>query len=104
MSWLGSILFLGGIVGNFLYAALNNYFGRKISVLTLGIPAIVSCMHSLYVEFFLINTNDLKICWIIVIAAPQIEYLYAARFLAGITGGGLFVCVPLFISEVASDQ
>ena len=47
ISWLGSIILLGGFIGNFIYAAINNYFGRKISVITLGIPSIVSTIFYL---------------------------------------------------------
>ena len=39
-----------------------------------------------------------------VLVAPSVEYLYAARFIAGFTYGGVFVVVPLYISEVACDQ
>lgn len=30
--------------------------------------------------------------------------LYMARFLAGCTGGGLYVCIPLFVSDIAEDR
>lgn len=32
------------------------------------------------------------------------EFLYVARILGGITGGGIFICIPLFVAEIASDQ
>lgn len=31
-------------------------------------------------------------------------YLYASRLLNGMVGGGLFVMIPLFLSEIASDH
>ena len=49
MSWLGSIVMLGGLFGNLSYSTINNYFGMKISILTLGIPNIVN------IEFYNIN-------------------------------------------------
>ena len=52
MSWLGSISMLGGIFGNFFYATINNYFGRKISFLTLGIPNIVN--KQFYINWVLV--------------------------------------------------
>lgn len=33
-----------------------------------------------------------------------VYHLYFARFLAGCTGGGLFVCIPLFVAEIAEDR
>lgn len=45
-----------------------------------------------------------KAFWIIVTCATRIELLYFGRFLAGLTGGGAFVSIPLFVAEVADDQ
>lgn len=45
-----------------------------------------------------------QISWTIVILATEAWHLYAARFLAGFTGGGLYICFPMFIAEIASDQ
>lgn len=41
--------------------------------------------------------------WVI-LAIKIIYFLNETRFLAGITGGGVFICIPLFIAEIASDQ
>lgn len=38
-----------------------------------------------------------------VLLADRLEYLYAARVLAGIAGGGTSIAIPLFVSEIADD-
>lgn len=45
----------------------------------------------------------LKLFWLTVVLADKIEYLYAARILAGIAGGGTSIAIPLFVSEIADD-
>lgn len=36
--------------------------------------------------------------------AENVYYLYASRLVAGFVGGGIFVMVPLFLSEIANDR
>lgn len=42
-SWVGSIICLGGVTGNFFFAYLMNRFGRKAALYGLAIPNTVSC-------------------------------------------------------------
>lgn len=42
--------------------------------------------------------------WVIVLFARNVEYLYMARILAGFAGGGIYVCVPLFVAEIADQK
>ncbi|KAJ6648624.1 Facilitated trehalose transporter Tret1 [Pseudolycoriella hygida] len=83
-SWVGSTTYFGGVVGNFLFMALLNHFGRKRTFSVLALPNLAF--------------------WIIVTFAKRIEFLYFGRFLGGLTGGGTFVCVPLFVAEIADDH
>ncbi|XP_011181201.2 facilitated trehalose transporter Tret1-like [Zeugodacus cucurbitae] len=80
-SWIGSLVCVGGITGNVLFGVLLDRIGRKACIYLLAIP------HMCF--------------WILVYFAPSIEYLYAARFASGITGGGTWVVIPIFISEIA---
>lgn len=41
--------------------------------------------------------------WILILFAQNVYYLYAARFFVGLAGGGAFVAIPLFITEIADD-
>lgn len=42
--------------------------------------------------------------WLLKLYARNAYYLYAARFALGLVGGGIFVVVPAFISEIAEDS
>lgn len=42
--------------------------------------------------------------WLLILFARNVYDLYAARFLTGLTGGGVFLVIPLFLSEIANDR
>lgn len=42
VSWIGAILNVGALIGNFAYTAITNYFGRKKALCLLAIPNGVS--------------------------------------------------------------
>lgn len=42
--------------------------------------------------------------WLLILFARNVYDLYAARFLTGSTGGGVFLVIPLFLSEIANDR
>lgn len=83
-SWIGSCLSLGGLAGNFLFGLLLNKIGRKKTVLLLPIPHII--------------------LWAIIYFATKVEHFYIARLFAGLCGGGVFVCVPIFIAEISDPK
>lgn len=59
-------------------------FGRKISLYSTVIANIIF--------------------WILVIVSENVKYLYMARIFLGFTGGGIFLIIPLYVSEIASDK
>ncbi|XP_011181202.2 facilitated trehalose transporter Tret1 [Zeugodacus cucurbitae] len=83
-SWIGSLVCVGGIIGNVLFGVLLDRIGRKACIYLLAIP------HMCF--------------WILVYVAPSIEYLYAARFTSGVTGGGTWVVLPIYIGEIADPN
>lgn len=42
--------------------------------------------------------------WILSFFAQSVEYLYVGRLLAGITGGGGYIVLPIFISEISDAK
>ncbi|KAG4073998.1 hypothetical protein HA402_014203 [Bradysia odoriphaga] len=84
MSWVASILCVGGFVGTVLFGLLADVFGRKYILCFQGIPSILS--------------------WILIYFAENAIYLYISRFLAGLACGGSFVLVPLFVSEISENR
>lgn len=41
-SWIGSSLCIGGMTGTVLFALIHTYFGKKIGLLLLAVPHLVS--------------------------------------------------------------
>ncbi|XP_055375650.1 facilitated trehalose transporter Tret1-like [Condylostylus longicornis] len=83
-SWVGSLLCVGGFVGNYLFGWLANFYGRKISMMLIVIPTLMSLA--------------------LIILASSVEYLYVSRFLGGLAGGATFCIVPLYITEISEDR
>ena len=84
ISWIGSLLCLGGFFGTILFGKISQHFGKKVSLLLLAMPNL---------SF-----------WIIVLLSTKIQHLYAARFLAGITGGGMLRTISLYVSEISENK
>ncbi|KAM7364422.1 facilitated trehalose transporter Tret1-like [Cochliomyia hominivorax] len=84
VSWIGSLFGLGSLTGNILFGLLLNRIGRKWCMYLIAIPYIS--------------------CWILIYFSKTYVYLYVARYLGGMTGGGNYVVVPIFISEIADPS
>lgn len=41
-SWLGSVISLGGVTGNFFFSFIMNRFGRKVALYGMALPNTVS--------------------------------------------------------------
>ncbi|XP_055684814.1 facilitated trehalose transporter Tret1-like [Lutzomyia longipalpis] len=83
-SWINSIMCVGGLVGTIFFGWMGDYFGRKWSLYLVALPQIAS--------------------YLLILIALDVEYLYVSRFLGGFGGGGVFVLVPLFVTEIAEDS
>ncbi|GAB0092713.1 hypothetical protein DMENIID0001_077420 [Sergentomyia squamirostris] len=83
-SWINSIMCVGGLAGTVFFGWMGDYFGRKWSLYLVAFPQIAS--------------------YLLILIALDVEYLYISRFLGGFGGGGVFVLVPLFVTEIAEDH
>lgn len=83
-SWINSIMCLGGLFGTFFFGWMADYFGRKWSLYLVALPKIAA--------------------YLLILIALDVEFLYVSRFLSGFGGGGVFVLVPLFVTEISEDQ
>ncbi|XP_053955652.1 facilitated trehalose transporter Tret1-like [Anastrepha ludens] len=83
-SWIGSAFGLGYIPGNIFFGLTINRFDRKFNLYILAIP--------------------LMMFWTLNYLAQSVEYLYVGRFCAGVTSAGIFLAVPLFISEISDKE
>ncbi|XP_055918558.1 facilitated trehalose transporter Tret1-like [Eupeodes corollae] len=84
VSWIGSLTSIGGMLGTILFGIILDLVGRKMSLYLLPLP------HMAF--------------WIIIYFAHEVYHLYIARFLGGVTGGGIFVVISIFISEIADPR
>lgn len=101
-SWIGSISYLGGFFGTFVFLVIIKLLGRKVAFCILAIPYFViteRLLEKTFLNFF----SFLKLFWLTVLLADRLEYLYAARVFAGIAGGGTSIAIPLYVSEIADD-
>lgn len=45
-----------------------------------------------------------KLFWLMVLFGSDVMYLYIGRIFAGSTGGGMYICLPLFVAEIADQR
>lgn len=45
-----------------------------------------------------------KLFWLMVWFGNTAVYLYIGRVFAGATGGGMYICLPLFVAEIADHR
>ncbi|KAH8412741.1 hypothetical protein KR009_005257 [Drosophila setifemur] len=84
VSWIGSLVGIGSVIGNILAGFLQDRFGRKLVLFGIAIP---------YTIF-----------WSLIYFVQSVEFLYVGRLMAGMTGGACYVVLPTFISEIADSN
>uniref|UniRef100_A0A182NGP0 Major facilitator superfamily (MFS) profile domain-containing protein n=1 Tax=Anopheles dirus TaxID=7168 RepID=A0A182NGP0_9DIPT len=83
-TWIASLLCIGAFGGTFLFGWSAEKFGRKASLLATAVPLIGF--------------------WGCVAFGTTVEVLYVARILAGLGAAGVFLLVPMYITEIAEDR
>lgn len=83
-SWIAASGGFGGLASTFICGWLLEKIGRKRTLMIIGIPQILS--------------------WLLILFGTSSKYLLLARVLGGLSGGGAFTVVPVFISEIADDE
>ncbi|EDW29084.1 GL18608 [Drosophila persimilis] len=84
ISWIGSLVGIGSVMGNLLAGTLQDRIGRKMVMFGIAIP------YSIF--------------WCLIYFVQSVEYLYVGRLMAGMTGGACYVVLPTFISEIADTH
>lgn len=79
-----NLLYLGTGLGSILTLFLMNSIGRKLTLLATAPPRIVA--------------------WLLYAVAPSVGYLYAGRFLAGVSNGVTYSVLPMYLAEMTSKQ
>lgn len=76
-----------------------------LSLISSILNFVIFPSHSVIQSWSCIWSIDrFKISWIIILYAEHAWVIIGARFLAGLTGGGVFICIPLFVAEIANDR
>uniref|UniRef100_A0A182YRN8 Major facilitator superfamily (MFS) profile domain-containing protein n=1 Tax=Anopheles stephensi TaxID=30069 RepID=A0A182YRN8_ANOST len=83
-TWIASLLCIGAFGGTFLFGWSAERFGRKVSLLATAVPLVGF--------------------WGCVAFGTTVEVLYVARLLAGLGAAGVFLLVPMYITEIAEDR
>lgn len=82
--WLETILMIGACFGLPVTMYLVDKIGRKKSLIT--------------------SATTTLIAWIVIALAPSVEYIFVARFFAGMAGDMAFVAAPMYIAEIADQK
>ncbi|KAK9502080.1 hypothetical protein O3M35_012682 [Rhynocoris fuscipes] len=80
-SWIGSLLAIGAFIGALPAGPVADYFGRKITVISLAAPILIS--------------------WIMIYFASSVYIIYIARLIGGFGIGAICTTVPMYVSEIA---
>lgn len=75
---------IGGVIGTLIFGPMSDWIGRRKSLLIIAIPIIIN--------------------WIMIAFGRDMICLLIARLLGGIGGGGIFVVLPMYISEITQDN
>jgi SP family facilitated glucose transporter-like MFS transporter 8 len=83
-SWIGSLMFVGFLCGTPIFGCISDKFGRKIAGLFIAVPAITS--------------------WLIITLCSSIHLIFVARFIIGLSTGGVLLVVPIYVGEISEDS
>ncbi|XP_048513379.1 facilitated trehalose transporter Tret1-like isoform X2 [Athalia rosae] len=83
-SWVASLVSLGRLFGAVIGAVSVQYLGSKNTLTLIGLPFII--------------------CWVSLIVANSVMWIYLARTAAGIGIGMAFSSFPLFLGEISSPS
>lgn len=84
VSWIGSLLCVGGLIGTIAFGTITEKFGKKNAMFLLVIPHLAF--------------------WCLVFFSTHVYHLYLARTLAGVTGGGCLRTISLYIPEISENK
>lgn len=79
-----SLLFIGGVVGTTLSGVLADIFGRKRMLISIGLPQLIAN--------------------VLILVATDHFYIYVARFIFGVAGGGCFILISMFVTEISHER
>ncbi|XP_037957110.1 facilitated trehalose transporter Tret1 [Teleopsis dalmanni] len=82
--WVGAMFCVGGLLGTVIFAWAADKVGRKRSLLLTAVPSLIG--------------------WVIIPFAVNPTHLAISRLFGGLTSGGIFAVIPIYITELAEDK
>ncbi|KAJ8942453.1 hypothetical protein NQ318_002666 [Aromia moschata] len=82
--WIGSLVTIGAIVGPLPFGFISEKFGRKIGLLSIALPHIISYFMMAF--------------------AKHIYMFYIGRILGGLAMGGGYTLLPMYIAEISQNS
>ncbi|KAJ8931864.1 hypothetical protein NQ314_015130 [Rhamnusium bicolor] len=83
-AWIGCLVTFGAILGPLPFGFIAEKFGRKIGLLSIAIPHIISYCTMAF--------------------AKNIYLFYFGRLLGGLAMGGGYTLLPMYIAEISQDS
>lgn len=84
MSWIGSINWIAALFGSIGFGYFTAKLGSKKALLFLAGPLVIY--------------------WLLIYFGTTYYYILAARFVSGLTAGGVHGTVILFVSEICNNE
>ncbi|KAH9635388.1 hypothetical protein HF086_017637 [Spodoptera exigua] len=84
ISWIASSLCIAATFGVSLFAYIVDRYGRKVAIL------IMAALQAL--------------CWIMKLSSAHIAVLIIARLCTGLSAGGCYNVVPMYVREISQDD
>ncbi|XP_018576569.1 facilitated trehalose transporter Tret1-like [Anoplophora glabripennis] len=81
---IGSLINIGAIIGPFPFSLMADKFGRKLTLLCVGVPHLVA-----YLSFAFANS---------------VYYFYFGRLFGGIGVGAGYALLPMYLAEISEDS
>lgn len=84
VSWITAAYSVGALVGPFVFGLLPDRIGKKYALLGTGIPSVIG--------------------YLIILFSQSVFSYYVARFLCGLTSGGIYSLIPAYVGEIADNH
>ncbi|CAG9801730.1 unnamed protein product [Chironomus riparius] len=84
LSWIGASITLGALIGTIFAGSFANCMGKKRTLMILALP----------------NFGF----WVLTYFAISVKEIIIGRFIGGITGGGIFRILSLYIADIAENN
>lgn len=83
-SWMGGVMCIGGVLGCIVFGSILTKIGRKRSLMVVAVPQLVN--------------------WLLKLFGDHVYHLMVARFLVGFSSGGIYICIPVIVAEIADSR